>query len=421
MFALVDCNNFYVSCERVFQPQYNGKPVVVLSNNDGCVISRSEEAKDAGIKMGVPYFKIKEEIIKNNVKVFSSNYPLYGDLSARVNNILNQFSPDVEFYSIDESFLNFDRTNITDFHSCGADIKKCIQKWVSIPVCVGFGETKALSKIANRIAKKFKKETKGVHVIDNEEKRIKALRWTKIEDVWGIGFRLSKKMQARGIFTAHDFTLPENELFIKKTMGVVGVRLRHELLGIPMLKIDEELTEKKSICITRSFETTIYSFEELKERLITFASVASEKLRKQHSCCRGLVVYLRKDKHKIETKNYSLSVFKSLPYATSSSIVLANEAVSLLKNIYETGFPYSKAGVFLVDIIPENQVQYTLFENENPKHRKLMHVIDDIKLKTGERKLRFASQDLKKTWKMKQHFLSNRYTTNKNEIFEVKC
>ena len=189
MYALVDCNNFYASCERVFQPQYNGKPVVILSNNDGCVISRSNEAKEVGVPMGAPEFKIRELIKEKNVKVFSSNYPLYGDLSNRVMKTLEAFTPNLEIYSIDEAFLNFDGMSISDYHDYGIQMKKRVQKWVGIPVCVGFAPTKALSKVANRIAKKFQDRTQGIYVIDTDEKRIKAIKWTKIEDVWGIGRR----------------------------------------------------------------------------------------------------------------------------------------------------------------------------------------------------------------------------------------
>jgi DNA polymerase V len=210
MYALVDCNNFYASCERVFQPQLVGKPIVVLSNNDGCIISRSEEAKALGIPMGAPEFQVREQLKNNNITIFSSNYTLYGDLSGRVMDILRQFTPNVEDYSIDEAFLNFDGIPIDDYHSYGLQIRKRIHKWLGLPVCVGIAPNKTLSKIANRIAKKFPEKTLGVHVIDTNEKRIKALKWIKIEDVWGIGYRLSKKMKAKNIYTAYDFIKPEN-------------------------------------------------------------------------------------------------------------------------------------------------------------------------------------------------------------------
>ena len=228
MYALVDCNNFYVSCERVFQPQLNGKPVVVLSNNDGCIISRSNEAKALGIPMGAPEFQVRDLIKQHDIRVFSSNYALYGDLSHRVMKILENYSPNVEVYSIDEAFLNFSGMTILDLNVYGAEIQHRILKWLSIPIGIGFAPTKALSKVANKIAKKFPERTNGIYVIDTEEKRIKALKWTKIEDVWGIGFRLTKKMQAKNINTAYDFTLPHNESFIRKEMGVVGMRLKYE-------------------------------------------------------------------------------------------------------------------------------------------------------------------------------------------------
>lgn len=222
MIALVDCNNFYVSCERVFQPQYNNKPVVVLSNNDGCVISRSEEAKKLEIPMGAPEFEIRDKLKQLNITVFSSNYTLYGDMSSRVMELLKNRAPQTEVYSIDEAFLNYNGVTNLDFNIEGFKIQKTILRGLGIPTCVGFAPTKALAKIANRIAKKFKERTQGIYIIDTDEKRIKALKWTKIEDVWGIGNRLAKKMQARQIYTALDFTKPHNYMYIKNTMGVVG-------------------------------------------------------------------------------------------------------------------------------------------------------------------------------------------------------
>jgi DNA polymerase V len=284
MYALVDCNNFYASCERVFQPKFNGKPVAILSNNDGCVISRSNEAKALGIPMGAPIFKIKELVKEKNVQVFSSNYALYGDLSNRVMAILNQFTPNLEIYSIDEAFLNFDGLSILDYHNYGIQMKNRVQKWVGIPVCIGFAPTKALSKVANKIAKKFQERTAGVYIIDTEEKRIKALKWTKIEDVWGIGRRLEKKVKLRNINTAYDFTQPQHEAWIKKEMGVLGMRLKYELEGKSVLDLEPIVEQKKSIAITRSFPKQISDYDALRERVTTFAAVCAEKLRKQHSC-----------------------------------------------------------------------------------------------------------------------------------------
>ncbi|WP_291110134.1 Y-family DNA polymerase [Flavobacterium sp. UBA6195] len=420
MYALVDCNNFYVSCERVFQPQLNGKPVVVLSNNDGCIISRSNEAKTLGIPMGAPEFQVRDLIKQYDIRVFSSNYALYGDLSHRVMKILENYTPNVEVYSIDEAFLNFSGMTILDFNAYGAEIQHRILKWLSIPIGIGFAPTKALSKVANKIAKKFPERTNGIYVIDTEEKRIKALKWTKIEDVWGIGFRLTKKMQAKNINTAYDFTLPHNEAFIRKEMGVVGMRLKYELEGKSVLEMEEPKV-KKNIAVTRSFEKDITDFNELKERVVTFASVCSEKLRKQNSCCNAVILYLRKDKFKANGERYSFYRMQTLPFPSNTSFSISQMAISMLKDLFQEGMPYKKAGVIVTEIVPSSQRQFKLFDEENPKYQKLMEVMDAVQAKTGERKLRLASQDLKRTWKMKQNHLSNRYTTNFNELLEVKC
>ena len=420
MYALVDCNNFYASCERVFQPQLVGKPIVILSNNDGCIISRSDEVKALGIPMGGPEFKVREELKQKNVHVFSSNYALYGDLSNRVMKILEGFTPNIEVYSIDEAFLNFNGMNISDYQEYGIQMRKRILKWLSIPVSVGFAETKALAKVANKIARKFPEKTLCSYVIDTEEKRIKALKWTKIEDVWGIGFRLTKKMQARNILTAYDFTLPHNGGFIKKEMGIVGIRLKMELEGKSVLEM-EEPKDKRNIAITRSFDGNITTFNEMKERVSTFATVCAEKLRKQKSCCHGVILYLRKDKYKVEKERYNFYKLETLPFASNSNLTLSSVAVKLLKEIFEEGEIYKKAGVIVTQIIPENQKQFHLFEEENPKHQKLMKVIDDFHKKTGERKIRLGNQDLQRTWKMKQNHLSPKYTTDIKAIFTVKC
>jgi DNA polymerase V len=422
MYALVDCNNFYASCERVFQPQYAGKPILILSNNDGCVIARSEEAKELGIAMGIPEYKIRDLIISNNVKVFSSNYPLYGDLSNRVMKILEHFTPNLEVYSIDESFMNFDGMNINDYHAYGQKIKIRIHKWVGLPVCIGFAPTKALSKVANKIAKKFQTRTKGVYVIDDDEKRIKALKWTKIEDVWGIGRRLDKKMKSQNINTAFDFIQPQHEAWIKKEMGVIGIRLKYELEGKSVLELEAIPNQKKSIAVTRSFPKQISSFDLLRERITTFASVCAEKLRKQNSCCNTIIVMLVIDKHKYQVPRYYLNMIFTLPFSTNSTLTLCNSALDMLKKLHENNqdIKFKKAGVIVTDLTHENKKQLKLFDEENPKHQNLMKTMDQLNKKNGKKVLRLATQDTR-TWNMKQNFLSPRFTTKFNEILEINA
>lgn len=423
MYALVDCNNFYASCERVFQPQFVGKPVAILSNNDGCVISRSDEAKAAGVPMGAPIFKIRDLVKEKKIQVFSSNYALYGDLSNRVMAILNQFTPNVEIYSIDEAFLNFDGLNILDYEDYGLQMKTRVQKWVGIPVCIGFAETKALSKVANKIAKKFQNRTKGVYVIDSEEKRIKALKWTKIEDVWGIGYRTTKKAKLRNINTAFDFIQPQHESWIKKEMGVIGLRLKCELEGKSVLNLEPVADQKKSIAITRSFPKQIADFDLLRERVATFAAICAEKLRKQNTCCHTIIVLLVIDRHSIKASKYYFNMAVTLPYATNSTLTISNTAIAMLRKLHQgnENIKFKKAGVIVTELIDENKKQLQLFEEENPKHLALMKAMDHLNKKIGDKKVKLATQNLSLTWNMNQNHLSPRYSTNFNQILEIKC
>lgn len=419
MFALVDCNNFYASCERVFQPNLIGQPIVVLSNNDGCVIARSNEAKALGIPMGAVAFQYQEQFAKHNIKVFSSNYPLYGDMSNRVMSILAQFSPEIEVYSIDESFLKFEGFEDYDLHSYGLQIKQRVTKWTGIPISIGIAPTKALAKVANKISKKFELKTHGCYVIDTHEKIQKALKWTKIEDVWGIGYQHAKRLKAINVHTAWDFIqLPD--AWVKKQMAVVGLRLKHELEGKPTLDL-EIVADKKNIATTRSFEKSIYTKDELRERITSFAVVCSQKLRKQKSCCHTIIVMLKTNKYKEGVKRYYYSKAVVLPYASNSAITLTKFAVSALNDLFVDGFEYKKAGIIACQLIPESHKQLNLFLEENPKHRGLMKTMDAINKKWGVHQVKLAGQDMKRIWKMKQEKLSKRYTTNINEIIEVSC
>jgi len=418
MFALVDCNNFYASCERVFRPDLNGKPIVVLSNNDGCIIARSNEAKAFDIPMASPYFKIKDQLKKNNVHVFSSNYALYGDLSARVMKILSESAPEIEVYSIDEAFLKFDNCDYLDLDALGIELRKKILKHTGIPVSIGFAPTKALAKVANKVAKKYYNRTKGSYVIDTNEKRIKALKWLKIEDVWGIGRKHAKRLQAVNIFTAFQFTqMPD--VWVKKNMSIVGLRLKKELSGESVLEL-EEISDKKSIATTRSFDKDYTQLEEVKERVITFAVTCAQKLREQHSLCNAIMIFIHTNGHRKEEAQYSQNIVVQLPFPTNSSIELAHFAEKGLEKIFRKGYRYKKAGVIVMDFTPENERQLSLFENSNPKHKILMQTMDHLNSVLGQQKIKLASQDIKKTWKMNQNNLSPKYTTSLKEIIRVK-
>lgn len=417
MFALIDCNNFYASCERVFRPDLIGKPIVVLSNNDGCVIARSNEAKAAGVPMGAPAYQYETLFKEKDIRVFSANFALYGDMSHRVMNILGEYSPEIEIYSIDESFLKlrgFERYNLSDY---GKEMRQRVLKWTGIPISVGVAPTKALSKVANRIAKKYTEQTGGVYIIDTEEKRIKALKWLKIEDVWGIGRQHAKRLQAAGVKTAYDFTLL-GDRFVQARMSIVGLRLKHDLLGVPTLDL-EHPEPKKNIATTRSFEKNYTEEEQLRERISTFATSCAEKLRRQRSCCNSLMVFIHTNGHRKELPQYSRNIVVKLPYPTNSGIELAKFATQALKHIFKPGYAYKKAGVIVQDFTPEETIQRSLFENSNEKHPALMQAMDKMNALFGQQKIRLAVQDPKRVWKMKQEKLSPCYTTKLSDIITV--
>ena len=418
MFALVDCNSFYASCERVFRPDLRNKPVVVLSNNDGCVIARSSEAKSLGIPMGAVAYKYDTLFKENNVEVFSCNFALYGDLSNRVMNILSTYSPDIEIYSIDEAFLQFKGFENYDLREYCIEMSNKVHKWTGIPVSVGVAPTKALSKIANRITKKYQKRTKGVYVIDNEEKRIKALKWTKIQDVWGIGRKISERLKRKKIYNAYDFTLLPSE-YVRKEFSIVGLRLQRELQGISTLELDEVKT-KKTIATTRSFKNNITDLNILRERITTYAVLGAEKLRKQNTCANLLLVFIHTNIHRKGHKQHYKKIIVKLPYPTNSSITISKYANMALKRIFKQGFAYKKGGVIVMGLVPENERQLNMFCEENPKHLSLMKTIDNLNNKIGRKKIRLASQDLGRTWKMRQERLSPNYTTDFKDILNIR-
>lgn len=420
MYGLVDCNNFYASCERVFNPALNNKPIVVLSNNDGCVIARSNEAKALGIPMGAPAFEFQELFTKHDIKVFSANFALYGDMSSRVMDLLRSYCEEIEIYSIDEAFLDFSTyTQNFDLNSYGQQMAYKVKKATGIPVSVGFAPTKALAKVANRIAKKYPVETNGVYLIDTNEKRIKALKWLKIEDVWGVGRQHTKRLNAIGVKNAYHFT-ELNDGWIKKNMAIVGLRLQKELKGIETLGLEEK-SPKKNIATTRSFDRTYTNIMDLQERVSTFVVISAEKLRRQNSCCNAVMVFLNTNFFRADLPQYNKSIVVKLPYATNSSIDITKYALQGLEIIYKEGYQYKKAGVMLLDFCKENEIQHTLFEAPNPRHKILMGTIDKLNSAIGQQKVKLAIQDKDRVWKMKQEKLSRRYTTKLNEVIEVCC
>lgn len=419
MFALVDCNNFYASCERVFQPKLRNQPIVVLSNNDGCVIARSNEAK-LFIPMGAAAFEYSDVFLKNNITVFSSNYALYGDMSNRVLNLLSEFSPNIEVYSIDEAFLKFQGfENHFDLLEHGKQIRYRVTKGTGIPISIGIANTKALAKVANKIAKKFPDRTGNVYVIKTEIQRIKALKWLAIGDVWGIGRQHAKRLEKLGVKTAYDFT-QLNEEWVKKNMSIVGLRLLKELMGVSVLDI-ETPANKKNIACTRSFDKNYSEYDTICERVSTFAVICAEKLRKQKSCCNALMVFIHSNFHRKDLPQYSRNIVLNLPYPTNSSIELVKFASYGLKKIFRKDISYKKAGVIVMDLTPEAIQQTTLFETSNPKHKPVMETIDKINKAIGRTKVKLASQDPDRTWKMRQEKLSPRYSTRIKEALKVKA
>lgn len=418
MFALVDCNNFYASCERVFNPSLNGKPVVVLSNNDGCVIARSNEAKQLGIKMGEPAFKIVDFLEKNKVAVFSSNYQLYGDMSQRVMNMLAQFTPEIEIYSIDEAFLNLSGLCI-DPEAYAQQIRKSIFKGTGIPVSVGIGFTKVLAKMANHYAKK-NPENKGIFVLAGQEKIDACLKQFEAKEVWGIGRQYASLLLENDVKTAWDLiNMPEN--WIRKQMTVVGLRIKKELEGISCLPMELIVPTKKAICTSRSFGESQTELEPIKEAVATFASKCAHKLRKQQTCAGVMMVFIHTNGFKNEEPQYAQNFVYKLPVATNSSFELIKYALFALQHIFKKGYHYKKAGVIVSEIVPATQVQGSLFDTvDRQQHSVIMKMMDQINCRYGSNTLKIAAQGSGWKWRLRQEKLSRCYTTRLNEIIEVK-
>lgn len=419
MYALVDCNNFYVSCERVFNPGLVGKPVIVLSNNDGCAISRSDEAKAIGIEMGAVPHLLKEKIDLFNVKMFSSNYTLYGDMSDRVMKTLSSFVPRIEIYSIDEAFLDMGNMPYCNLLQLGMDVRSTILKNLGIPVCVGIASTKALAKMANRYAKK-KNKAVGVHWAANKYLVDEMLDYTEVGDVWGIGRQYALMLNRNGIKTAMDFTkAPED--FVRSTMSVVGLRLHNELKGIPSIAWEFELPAKKNICTGRSFGSMISDKNLIKEAMSNYAATCALKLRNQKSAAKELKVFVHTNPHRLQDEQYFRSVVIQFETATNSTPQIIKYALKGFEIIFKEGIKYMKCGVELRGFIPEDQLQLNLFSNfDNTKSNKAVAALDKVNKTLGKDLVRFGIQGFNKKYKARAAHLSPCYTTDINHVIKIK-
>jgi len=422
MIALVDCNSFYASCEQVFRPDLAGKPVVVLSNNDGCIIAANKEAKAlTHIPMFEPVFKIKQELLKNKVTFFSSNYTLYDEMSNRVMRILKTFSPLVEVYSIDESFIDLSGLKNMGLEAYGQQIKDTIFKHTGLPVGVGIASTKVLAKLANRRAKK-EEENNFVYVIDDEEKRINTLQWASVKDVWGIGRKHAERLQNIGKYSAYDFTeLPLH--WVRKNMTVVGERTWRELQGESCLPLEAFPQAKKAIGTAKSFGQKLTDLSLIEEACSYYISEVSEVLRSQHSCATYLQVFVHTNYHSNRDKQYSNSITLTLEMPTNNTFILVAEGKKALQKIFKPGYRYKKVGVCLHGIIPENYVQGNLFQqNSSIIQPKLMQTLDKLNQKYGKATIASglsSSKKRQKLWELVKEQRSPRYTTKWDELLEV--
>jgi len=424
MFALVDCNNFYVSCERVFDPSLNGRPVVVLSNNDGCFIARSNEAKALGLPMGGPAFKFRETLKKHRVKVFSANFPLYGDMSSRVMETLASLAPEIEIYSIDEAFLDITGFRRFGFREYGATIRKTVTKHTGIPVCIGMGPTKTLAKVANRLAKKELRYN-GVCLLSDEKEIEAALATLKVEDIWGIGRQWSALLQAKGINTAIDFRRASSA-WVHQHLHITGARIQEELLGHSCLPLEQVRPPKQSICTSRSFGRSVIEFEELQQAVATFAGKCAAKLRKEGSVASTLTVFICTSPFNEPSRKYWGTRTVALRQPSQDTIEIIRAADQVLSAIFKDGYEYKKAGVIVggISSASASASPLSLFPDEagetiNDRQQKLMQVMDKVNRRYGNDTIHTGAEN-SEAWKPQQTNLSPQYTTKWGEIMEVR-
>lgn len=421
MIALADCNNFFCSCERVFKPSLRNKPVIVLSNNDGCVIARSNESKALGIKMGQPFYQVKNLVEKNEVAVFSSNYTLYGDMSRRVMSLLSTYAPSIDIYSIDEAFLDF--TGIAEgdeLKQYAENMVRHIKKGTGIPISLGIAPTKTLAKVASKFAKKYKAYN-GVCMIDTEEKRQKALQLFDISDVWGIGRKASKKLQYHGIKTAWDF-VQKSQTWVRNMLTITGERTWRELRGESCIET-EELPHKKSICTSRSFpDKGLNKLSDVEEAVANFAAQCSRKLREQHTVCKSITLFAYTSRFRTDLQQDYIHKTINLEVPTNNIQELVALAVAALRDNWKgEEYLYKKAGVIVWNISPDNAIQGSVFDTiDRNKQTALSKTIDEINKKNGYNTIRVALQGYNKNWHLKSEHISKQYTTNLKDIIEVK-
>ena len=416
VFALVDCNNFYASCERVFDPRLKHRPIVVLSNNDGCIVARSNEVKALDIPMGVPYFEQKALIKKHNIAVFSSNYQLYGDMSQRVMDSLRRFAPDIEVYSIDEAFLRLDHLQPRDLYDYCMTIRARVMQWTGIPVSIGIGPTKVLAKVANRVAKKQTKE--GVFDLRNRETQDAILQTLDVKKLWGIARRWAERLNRIGIHKASELRDAHPHI-IRKQLSVVGERILRELRGQSCLGL-EEVQPRKNIMSSKSFGNLLTEKQPMQEALANYAARACEKLRQQNSRAQAVYVFVQTNNFRETDAQYSNGITCSLTVPSSDTRTIIEAARFGLDRIYKPGYRYKKTGVMLLDLIPASLEQKHLFADSNQRHAdRLMATVDRINEDLGPDTLFFGAEGINREWKMRCGSRSPRYTTQWNELLRV--
>ncbi len=420
IFALVDCNNFYASCERLFRPDLAGKPVLVLSNNDGCVVARSAETKALGIKMGVPVFQVKDVIRQHNIQVFSSNYPLYADLSSRVMRTLETLAPRVEVYSIDEAFLDLTgMKSVCALEDFGRQVKSTVEQWTGISVCIGIAPTKTLAKLANHAAKKYP-ATGGVVDLTSKERQKKLLALTPVGDIWGVGKKLTQKLEAIGIHTALELAQSSPER-IRQQFSVVLERTLYELNGVPCLEIEEVAPHKQQIISSRSFGRLITRLDDMKQAIAQYTARAAEKLRAEQQQAKVLTVFIQTNRFKQSRNSYSNSATGQLAIPSSDTRVLTTLAMQLLQSIWKDEYQYNKGGVMLADFYDQHALQTHLFDDaqQTATSNKLMAAVDSIN-NSGLGKVFLARQGMNNIWSMRREYLSPAYTTQWSDLPKVK-